>query len=127
MAYRKYRVKIGENIVSDMLVAKGTYSFQKQDRVIESYDDEEGITHEIVAKKKKVVISFSFKEHELDEHQSIADFIKEKNNVNIQYWDDEECEYKDGLFKISGGTFSHRTTHGENIKYNACPVTLEEY
>lgn len=125
--YNRYRLRIGDHLIDDSMIQRGSYSFKKEDRVIDSYTDADMRLHEIVANHPRVVILFSFREHDSSEHLSFARCINNKNNVEVQYWDDEEEMYLDGNFKIDAVEFSHRNIHGDNILYNSANVKLTEY
>lgn len=125
--YQGYRLKIDDTIVPNEIIARGTFSFQKVDRIIDSYEDEKGVTHEVVADKKRVLIGFSFKEHDSSEHLVFCRYINKKDNVSVEYYDDEENVYEPGIFKIEASAFTHRNVIGNNILYNSCAIKLTEY
>ena len=54
---------------------------------------------------------------------------RNQRRVNVTYWNDEDLEYKSGIFYISDTTYTiHRIDENNNdIEYNAHTIELTEY
>ena len=127
MDYQGFRVKINDTVIPNVLIAAGTYSFVKEPRVAKTWTDSKGISHKSFHAKDKVKISFSIKERNLEEHRSIKGIFANKKNVTVYYWDDYDCEYKEGNFEMSSATISHRKALTNEILYDSTAITLGEY
>lgn len=127
MSYAGYRVKIGDTIVPNLLISKGTYSFKKNKRVAGSWTDANGIDHYADHKARRAVIQFSIKERHLEEHQSIAAIFENQDNLSVEYWDEYACEYKTGRFRMAEPQIKHIETPGNDIRYAATQIVLTEY
>lgn len=127
MEYQGYRVKIAGVEIPNMLIASGTYSFKKSKRLIKKYTDGNGTDHYDYYKAKKALISFSIRARTLEEQKSIKNIFTQQDNVPVVYWDDYDCEYKAGVFKMSEPIVKHSNAVGTNIMYQPTPIVLEEY
>jgi hypothetical protein len=127
MSYEGYRVKIGNTIIPNMLIASGTYNFLKEKRLVRSWIDAKGIEHYDYFDKRKVVIEFSIRERNLEEHKTIKDVLKSQDKLNVLYWDDYECVYRTGTFKMTEPYISHRKALNGDILYNPTKIELKEY
>lgn len=125
--YEGYRLKINGNEVPNADIAKGTYSLKKDDRVIDSYEDMDKVTHEVVSKKPKVTISFSLRKHTSEEHERAVKLTSVKQNLSVEYFDDDTNSYVVGLFKMEVGEYSHAFAGTQRIFYNETPIKLIEY
>lgn len=122
-----YRVKIEDTIIPNTLIAKGSYSFQKEPRQIREWKDGNGIRHEDIYEKRKVSIKFSIKERKLEEQQTICGIFQKVERLTVEYWDDYLCEYKTGQFKMYSDAISHSNADSGSIYYKSTNITLEEY
>lgn len=125
--YKGYRIKIEGKIVPNTMIAKGSYSLTKEDRVSESYIDADGIEHISTYGSERVKIDFQIKEHNMEEHESILHFIKKKNDITVEYFDDSKSEYEEGSFRMKEIKFAHVNAFNEEIIYENIPISLEEY
>lgn len=126
--YSGYRVKIGNTIISNDLIQKGTYSFIKNKRIPGDWKDAAQIQHQQVLDNRKVTISFSLRERSLTEQDSVKGIFTSQENLSVQYWDDYACEYQTGTFYMDAPSISHLNTAGGNgINYAATQIKLTEY
>lgn len=121
------RLKINGMLLPDTYVERGSYHFDKQDRVIDQYTDADGIDHVIVSQKKRVVITFNFREHDIAEHAEFAKYLLARENATVDYYDDYLMENHSGNFRILSVDFNHYRKVGNEIKYAPASVTLTEY
>lgn len=124
--YEGYRVKINGIEVPNMLVASGSYSFLKQKRVAHEYKDGNGISHEVCHETTQAIIGFAIRQRTLEEHQSIKSIFAMHDTVPVEYWDDYDCEYKTGTFRMVAPKITHSKAVGSDILYNATPIVLGE-
>ena len=127
MAYLGYRVKIEETEVPNLLIASGTYSFVKEKRLARSWTDANGMDHYDYHSDKKAVIAFDIRERNLFEQESIKGIFAKQDNLTVEYWDDYDCEYKTGTFKMTEPEISHKKGLNTDILYNTTQIILEEY
>lgn len=126
MSYDGYRVKIGSTIISNDMIQKGSYSFIKEKRMPASWNDASMYEHQQVQSKRKVSITFNIRERDMTEQDSIKGIFATEENISVKYWDDYDCEYKEGTFYMQAPTITHRNTIG-GIRYAATTIKLTEY
>ena len=126
LTYLGYRVKIGNTIISNDLIQKGSYNFVKNKRIPSDWKDAAQIQHQQVLDNRKVTISFSLRERDLSEQDTVKGIFTTQENLTVKYWDDYACEYKEGTFYMDAPTITHRNTSG-GINYAATPIKLTEY
>lgn len=127
MAYEGYRVKINGVAIRDNMITKGSYSIQKVSRVIASYYDSVGVLHEEKSPHIRAVIKFSIRQRNSVEHENVMAAFLVKENVTVDYWDDEESTYKTAICKIGALSIAHLNTIGGAISYADLPISIEEY
>lgn len=125
--YKGYRVKINGCMVSDNFISQGTYSSQKEQRVVYEYYDGYGKKHQELSPRVTMNISFKIRERNEQEQKQLSELWKSFENVLVDYWDDTEAVYKTGYFKMHRPVFNHRNTRGGKISYDKTEITLEEY
>lgn len=121
-----YRIKINNNIFQNNNVAKGSFNVTREPRVAKSYNDINGISHEIYYPTLKTIITFSIREHDSADHATLAAFFNSSSDASVEYWDDDSSTYKTGTFKIHPISWSHLTIEGNNIQYATTQIKLEE-
>ena len=126
LTYAGYRLIVGGTTISNDLIQKGSYSFVKQKRIATEFKDSVLTDHQQVLPNRKVIISFSLRERNLTEQDSVKGIFATQENVSVTYWDDYECIYKTGTFYMDAPQITHRNTVG-GINYNSTPITLTEY
>lgn len=127
MAYNGYRIIINGTTVPDNLIAKGSWNFSKQKRIVSQWNDANKIEHEDVLPTRQVDIKFSIKPRFLAEHEQIKGILSLQEHIPVTYWDDYDCSYKTGDFKMDAVTFQHKNTEYGDIWYVATPIHLREY
>lgn len=126
LTYANYRVKIGNTIITNDLIQKGSYSFVKSKRIAADWEDAIKVQHQNMMSTRKVRIAFSIRERDLTEQDSIKGIFETEENISVEYWDDYECKYNTGTFYMDAPEISHRNAIG-GIRYNATPIKLTEY
>lgn len=124
MAYSGYRIKINNTIFPNRDIAKGSYTLGKNPRVAKSYTDISGINHEIYYPSTKTIISFSIREHLLDDHSSFAEIFSNRS-LSVEYYDEETSSYQTGTFKVMDFNWNYINTNP--VLYGATQITLEEW
>lgn len=124
--YLGYRVKIGNTIISNDLIQKGSYNFVKAKRICRTWNDADLKEHQDISATRKVTISFSLRERSLTEQETIKDIFATQENLTITYWDDYDCSYQSSTFFMDAPNIQHLNTVG-GINYAATPITLTEY
>ena len=127
MSYAGYRIKVGDVIIPNLLISKGSYSFKKNKREAGSWTDANGIDHYAYHDARQTVIQFSIKERSLEEHKTIAPIFAAQDNLTVEYWDEYDCEYKTGRFRMAEPQIKHIETPGNNIRYATAQIALTEY
>lgn len=126
LTYEGYRVKIGNTIISNDLIQKGSYSFVKSKRIAADWEDAVKTQHQNMMTKRKVRITFSIRERSLTEQDSIKGIFDTEENITVKYWDDYDCVYREGTFFMDAPEISHRNTVG-GINYASTSIKLTEY
>ena len=127
MSYSGYRVMIGENIVPNNVIAKGTYQFYKEKRITGTWKNAAQIEKQDVYSKRKTVIQFSIIPMNLTDHEAIKWLFASQENLLVSYWDDYDCEYKTGYFYMERPQMSHSNSQGGSLFYEAIQIKLTEY
>lgn len=125
--YQGYRVYIEAYKVPETMIEKGSFSFKKEPRVIDSWTDANGIDHEVYAQKKRVTMSFKIREHDSSIHDMIGHYFHDRSDVQVAYFDDEYNDYQTGKFKMYGIEYKHHRVFGGKIMYEPTQVILREY
>lgn len=126
MSYLGYRIKIGNTIVPNILIAKGTYQFTCADRVSGTWKDANGIEHSEVFNTKQRKVAFSLRERNLSEQNDIKGIFANYENVSVKVWDDTICDYVNITCKMSAPTFAS-IGYETDIRYPSTSITLTEY
>lgn len=126
MSYLGYRLVINNTTIPNDLIQKGTYTFTKEKRIASSWKDAQLVEHHRVLSNRKAVITFSVRERNLTEQETIKGIFATQENIPVTYWDDFDCEYKSSYFFMSAPKVSHRNTIG-GINYAATAIQLTEY
>lgn len=126
MAYAGYRIKINNTIFPNHDMAKGSFNITRNPRIARTWKDIQGINHEIYYPTGQTVITFSIREHEPEDHATLAAFFSTRSNVTVYYWDDNADDYRSGTFTIKDIKWKHRTVEATGAYYEATQITLEE-
>lgn len=124
--YNGYRVKINGHIVSNNMIAKGSYSQKKADRVIDEWNDADDVQHTVAMKNKRVTITLQLREHDLTEHAVFAALTEKSLNVPVEYFDDQTQAYLTGTFRMKEVTFEHGEATDKTIRYSETEIELTE-
>ena len=126
MTYLGYRLIVNNITISNDLIQKGTYQFTKKKRDAGDWKDANLTEHQDIYSSRKADISFSLRERNLTEQDSVKDIFTLQENISVTYWDDFTCEYRTGTFYMDAPKITHRNTVG-GINYAATPIHLVEY
>ena len=96
------------------------------------------LLHRDTSPNFKTSLKLNIKEMNLQERQALKTVIglatlpvtdKNQRRVQVTYWNDEELEYKTGVFYIHDTTYTiHRVDEDSNdIEYNGHTIELTEY
>lgn len=124
--YRGYRLKIGNNILPNNMIAKGSFSVIDNDRVVEIWKDANQVEHQITEGTPKANISFSLREHDSTEHASFILYLSILNDVHVEYYDDLTDSYRVATCRIEKPVFAHLNTYGGKIQYAVTPIKIIE-
>lgn len=127
MSYLGYRVKIGNTIIYSNIIAPGSYSLTKNERVIYKWKDANEVEHHDVSGNPKVQITFSIRDRSMTEQASIAGIFSSYKNLSVTYWDDVAADYVTGTFYMTPPTFTHHNAQAGSIMYDPTQITLTEY
>lgn len=127
MSYQGYRIKIGGMIFPNTYMQKGSWSCIRERKVLDKYEDAAGVTHIEYYPDKKVSISFKLKEHDSQEHLTIADYFINKDNVEIEYWSDDDEKYYTAECYIDDITWKHTGVAEKVINYESVDVIITQY
>lgn len=127
MSYSGYRVMIGQNIVPNNVIAKGTYQFCKDKRITGTWKNAAQIEKQDVYSLRKTVIQFSIIPMNLTDHEAIKWLFASQENLLVSYWDDYDCEYKTGYFYMERPQMSHSNSQAGSLFYEAIQIKLTEY
>ena len=126
MSYAGYRIKIGDTIIKNTMIAPETYSIAKQERVVYTWKDANQIEHRDMADTLKTKISFSIRERKMIEQTSIAPIFATLKNITVEYWDDIVGDYATGIFYMDPPIIQS-ARFGASLIYRETAVTLTEY
>lgn len=131
--YNGYQLKIGDlklpcpdgyNIT---IVENGTYSLVRGKRLITDWQDANGDFHHETYAKDKSVINFTIKERSREQQESLHELFASDENIEVEYWDDYEQEYRTGLFYMDEVEAITSVATLDNIYYGSINITLTEY
>lgn len=125
--YSGYRIKINGIVVSNDFISQGSYSSQKEKRVLYEYYDANDVRHEELSNRERMIISFDIRERSAKEQQQLSGLWAQFEDVQVEYWDDLIGEYKSGIFKMDRPEIKHRHTRGSSIHYARTNISLREY
>ena len=126
MSYLGYRLIVNGTTIYNSMIKTGSYQMTPAKRIVTTWTDANLVEHQEVLSNRKVNISFSLRERNLEEQDSIKGIFALQENIPVTYWDDEDCEYKTGTFYMDAPQFQHRNTIG-GINYNATKINLHQY
>lgn len=131
--YKGYQLKIGELTLPCMqgfntnIVENGSYSFTRVRRVINDWQDANGKFHHETYRTPKTVIAFNIKERTKDQHALLKPLFENYEDIEVEYWDDNEGEYKTGVFFMDDIEAISSIATPDNIYYAPINIKLTEY
>ena len=126
-AYNGYRLKINGVIVPNVIMSRGTWSASNKKRLVSSWTDANGVLHEYYYDKKQANISFTLREHTVEEHDSFITYFTDHTHVAVEYWDDDTAGYLTFDGKIEDIDWSHNIALENEIRYNPTEISILEY
>lgn len=109
------------------IVEPGSYSFTKERRIINDWQDANGTFHHEQYPNDRAIISFQIKERTQEQHALLLPLFERYENIEVEYWDDNVMEYKTGLFYMDNVEAISSIATLDNIYYAAIDITLTEY
>lgn len=125
MAYEGYRLKINNQKIDNTMIKQGSYSVKPTRRVLDKYYDAAGGYHEELSPVVKMEISFTIREHNMDEHASLMSVLSERT-VSLVYWNDLSGEYASGTFRVEDFKIPHNNALSNKIEYGSMMVKMKE-
>ena len=139
MAFEGWLIKFGNvQLPNSYLLADGWGSTPNQRIEIKAWRDANVLLHRDTSSNFKTSLKLNIREMNLQERTALKTVIglaalpqtdRNQRRVNVTYWNDEDLEYKSGIFYISDTTYTiHRIDENNNdIEYNAHTIELTEY
>ena len=124
--YAGYRLKINGVVYPNSNILLGSYSAMEDKRIVEIWKDANQVEHEVTTGTTKAVITFSIRQHSLEEHDDLVEALRPEHDLQIEYWSDLYGEYRTGVFRRDKIRFHDLNTSGGSIQYDAAQVTLTE-
>lgn len=121
-----YRVIMNGVTIPNSMLKSNSYSSEQTRKVLKSYFTQDGVLHEDLSKRQRVVIKFSLREHEEVEHPAFIAALQNLVNVPVTYWDTVTASYKDAICKMKISPMGSKM-NGNNALYGAVSISLEEY
>ncbi len=139
MGFAGWLIKFGDvQLPNSYLLADGWESTPNQRVEIKAWRDANVLLHRDTSPNFKTSLKLNIKEMNLQERMALRTVIglatlpqsdKNQRRVRCTYWNDEELDYKTGIFYISDITYTiHRIDEdGKDIEYNSHTIELIEY
>lgn len=127
MSYLGYRVKIGNDIIPDTMISRGSYSAKTEERMVASWEDSTMVTHQAYSTTTRTTINFTIRERTMSEQATLAPILSARKNLSVTYWDDLSASYKSGSFYMNNPSISDTFADANGIEYGATQITLTEY
>ena len=128
MEYKGYRLKIDGVVFPNHYMKKGTWKALPETRLlVNSFYDSIGTLHEDYHTNKKADIAFSIKQHNISDHEVLAAFFNNKENVQIEFWNDNTSSYQSAVCKIEDFYWQHENATQDDIFYKEAKVSIVEY
>lgn len=125
--YNGYSVKIGGAIVDPSIIVKGSYQ-ATQDRIVAgSWRDANGKMHYSFFPEPKMTISFSIQKRTKEQQRSIQHLFLNKDNLEVEYYDDVTEDYKNIVCKMDDIVFKHQYDCQDNMFFDDTEIVLREY
>lgn len=125
--YLGYRLKIKSNSIPNHFISRGTWSARTFQRMVNSWTDANGTVHENYFPDFKTEIEFELREHNLEEHEELVQYFRDRKEVYITFWNDDSCKYDSFVGKIEDIQWQHSNALNNDILYKSAKVIITEY
>lgn len=139
MSFEGWLIKFGSvQLPNSYLLADGWESTPNQRTEISAWRDANILLHRDTSPNFKTSLKLNIKEMNLQERKALKAVIglatlpdtdKKQRRVQITYWNDEDLEYRSGVFYMTDATYTiHRIDEdSKDIEYNGHTIELIEY
>lgn len=139
MSFEGWLIKFGAvQLPNSYLLADGWESTPNQRTEISAWRDANILLHRDTSPNFKTSLKLNIKEMNLQEREALKAVIglatlpdtdKKQRRVQITYWNDEDLEYRSGVFYMTDTTYTiHRIDEdNKDIEYNGHTIELIEY
>lgn len=139
MGFAGWLIKFGEvQLPNSFLLADGWESTPNQRVEIKAWRDANVLLHRDTSPNFKTSLKLNIKEMNLDERAALKAVIglatlpqtdKNQRRVQVTYWNDEDLEYRTGIFYLHDTTYTINRVDedGNDIEYNSHTIELTEY
>ena len=139
MSFEGWLIKFGSvQLPNSYLLADGWESTPNQRTEISAWRDANILLHRDTSPNFKTSLKLNIKEMNLQEREALKAVIglatlpdtdKKQRRVQITYWNDEDLEYRSGVFYMTDTTYTiHRIDEdNKDIEYNGHTIELIEY
>lgn len=125
--FEGYLIKLNGNEIPASIMVPGSFETSKKRVVAGSWRDANGDMHYSYYPHEKMDISFTIKPRTMEQQSSIVNFFRNKDNVVVNYWDDESETYREVVCKMDDVTFKHSYDTDDQMFYAETSIGLEEY
>lgn len=124
--YEGYRLKIGEVVVKDNWIARGTYKCApNQKRILKEWNDVQGKRHVTYAPHTRTEITFNIRKRDMNLQQQATELLKNRENVEITYWNERKMQYETCLCDIESEEYISSKKNGQ-IWYEETSVKITQ-
>lgn len=124
--YKGYLIKTEYGILPGKFIT-GYDSTPNQETDRNSYTDANGKTHRNILKHTKSGITFTLPPLTLEEKEQFQKYFPERYKMKIEYWNDAENTYAEGIFYITPIKYTILNYDKKTIYYSLATVELIEY
>ena len=91
------------------------------------WTDTTGLTHRNVLPHTKSTIVFTTPRLHLKEKMELQELFPNRTNVELEYWNDDDNRYTEGVFYIPDIKFQVMMPYPDDVVYRPVTYTLVEY
>ena len=125
--YNGYLIKIdGKILPLEYMVGDSWKCNPDSRRILADIYDGEGCRHLCMSRHLRSVIEFNLVEHTNLSHPDIMAFFNKRQNVEVEFYNDNTGEYRAGIFTIDECNPHHKYRNEKEIWYAECAVKMEE-
>lgn len=128
--FQGWLIKINGIIFPTSYIFKDSYkSTPNQVMDLDPYRDADGLLHRNVLPHTATKIEFNLKPMHLREMKVARAFFLPREKLQVEYWNDEEQEYKTGEFYVPDIPYEYYwiDKEGKDIFYKVTRIALIEY